>query len=214
MRDIPVRSGSGHTLTWTESTFLNLLAEAEVTGSTPTRFSVVGCDMPPIRGAPVRRYAGVDRVPPIPTEAEEGEEAECLDEYVFGEIKDEGTNLIGNAADAFELGERLKTGRQRYEVLFVCDGPESVSRLEAESYRADALGYDIAAIQADYWSIVGDFSNAGWARPYRALLNRHGLFDTRASARSYLQEYRLHRDPDADAPFEVVYVLRVAPETA
>ena len=70
-------------------------------------------------------------------------------------------------------------------------------------------GYDVAAVTADYWSIVGDFPKADWAYAFRQHLNPNGLFDSARMALRFLEQYRANREPDADAPFEIVLVRKV-----
>ncbi len=72
------------------------------------------------------------------------------------------------------------------------------------------LGYDVAGICGACWSIVGDFSESEWAKPYLPLLNENGLFRDRADAERYRNEYQENNDPDYD--FEVVFVSRILPK--
>lgn len=151
-------------------------------------------------------YQGVNRVPGYPGNS--ADETSALDFYVFGDCKDPATNLIPSMEVARELLARLlRTGR-KYELLVCCEGPNSewLANLPAH---AEHLGFDVAAIQADYWSIVDDFSPSDWALQFRERLNEHGLFREAKEAEEYLREYKHRNEPDADSPLEVVYAARL-----
>jgi hypothetical protein len=158
-------------------------------------------------GQSVRTYQGVDRVPPYPSPFPEEEEA--MDEFVFSDAKDPQSNLIPRFERALEIYRGLSIGRRRYEVILCCQGPDSP--LAKGRYRVDPFGYDVAAIQADYWSIVDDFCASDWAREFQARLNEHGLFTNRQDAEVYLAEYQQRREVDDDSPFQVTFVCRVSP---
>lgn len=153
------------------------------------------------------RYHGVDRVPPYPSD-DEGEQ-DALDQYVFGNYKDGATNLIPSYAAALRLQRLFLSSKHRYEILFCCKGPEAVKNLEQGNVDIEHLGYDVAAVRGDYWSIVDDFSRNEWASEFRRKLNPFGLFPQRTDAEEYLREYRDRREPDSDSPFDVLYVVRV-----
>jgi len=153
------------------------------------------------------RYRGVDRVPPYPTDDES--ERAALEEYVLGDHKDDTTNLIPSIDDAVRLQRSLSSRAGKYEVLFCCENPDIVRTMEWGGVDIEQLGYDVAAIRADYWSIVSDLSKNEWASKFRSRLNEFGLFAGRADAEAYLREYRERREPDSDSPFDVVYVFRV-----
>lgn len=157
-------------------------------------------------------YEGVDRVPAYPGDT--AEETQVLDSYVFGDYKDSRTNLIPSLEAAEDLSARLsRTGRE-YEVLVCCEGPESELVRSVEPARVEHLGFDVAAVQADYWSIVDDFSTSPWTEQLRSGLNEHGLFQTERDAARYLREYKRRNEPDSDSPLEVVYVARIREDGA
>jgi hypothetical protein len=161
-------------------------------------------------------YTGVDRLPPYapaPYSSHYPEEAGPLDAYVFGAYKDRESGLITDYSIALELWQRFRVSRRIYEILLVCPGSEApiLTTVEANAERVIALGYDVAGIGGDCWSIVGDFSMAEWAKAYTAALNESGLFRTRDQAEHYLKEYRQHHEADSDLPFDVVLVSRVIP---
>jgi hypothetical protein len=157
-----------------------------------------------------RVYEGVDRVPGYPGDTDE--ETIALDFYVFGDCKDPRTNLIPSVDTAKDLSARLSVTGRKYEVILCCEGPDSESLLALPRTCVEHLGFDVAAIQADYWSIVDDFSKSPWAERFRACLNEHGLLGSERDAAQYLREYKHRNEPDSDSPLEVVYVARIRAE--
>lgn len=154
------------------------------------------------------RYSGIDRVPPYPSEYDE--ENSVLESYVFGEYKDEKSNLIPTFMRALELHHALsRVSKRSFEIILVCSGPDSeliASHIEVVDQQ---LGFDIASVQSDYWSIVDDFSKSKWAFRYKSTLNEFGLFSERGDAEEYLNEYRSRQEPDKDSPFEIFYVVQI-----
>ncbi len=150
-------------------------------------------------------YAGVDRVPTYPSEIP-GEER-AMDAYLFGGLKDDSTNLIPSLRKAVRLCKMLRRGGRRFEIIHVQSAIHSVAGCPPE-IEGEHLGYDVAGVSGDCWSIVLDFPVSDWALPYRERLNQYGLFVEGADARSYLEDYRAHNEPDADSPFDVVEVMR------
>ena len=157
------------------------------------------------------KYVGVDRIPEYPSKFSEEEAA--LDDYVFGDYKNIDTNLIPDYSKAYELWQRLAISRRQYEILMCCSGPSDPLAISIPAAAASVvpLGYDVAAIQSDCWSIVDDFASGSWAERYRTLLNEYGLFDARENAERYLKEYQAHGEPDNDAGFAILFVLSVRP---
>ncbi len=180
------------------------------TSKTPTGFTLVlkVCDERGERGTRLNpRYHGVNREPSYPSEYEE--ENDALDEYVFGEYKDLETDLIPSIELAREVLESLSGLRRSFELLFCCHGPDDEAIQEVEGNRLVPLGYDVAFVTGDGWSIVSDFSDGDWARPFCSRLNENGLFNTRIDAESYLALYVEHKDIDYDGPFDVAYIVWV-----
>lgn len=155
-------------------------------------------------------YAGVARVPPYPSKIP-GEER-AMDDYVFGGLKDLDTNVIPSLNAAVPLCKMLSSGGRRFEIIYCRDADQSIASSGPEIESAEHLGYDIATVRTEYWSIVEDFSPSAWAVPYRQRLNSNGLFVSKADADSYLRDYRAHGEPDADFPFDVVEVIRIKPK--
>jgi hypothetical protein len=160
------------------------------------------------------RYLGVDRVPaqPFPGgELDYPEEAAAMDAYVFGDYKDIESNVIPDYDRARELLEAFSSSRRAFELLMVCSGPEDPIRTRCgEAASQTPLGYDVASVSGDCWSIVEDIPESDWARPYLARLSDAGLLPSRQIAERYLEEYRQHKEPDWDSvPFEIVYLVRV-----
>lgn len=153
------------------------------------------------------RYLGIDRVPPYP--ADDENESEAMDQYVFGGCKDDTTNLIPSLDVAVRLQHALSASKYTYEILFCCEDREASSRIERDVVALEHLGYDVATVRGDYWSIVAEIPPTEWALRFRSCLNEFGLFDHRSDADAYRAEYRRRSEPDSDAPLDVVYVARV-----
>src|SRR5262245_46539959 len=139
------------------------------------------------------RYRGIDRVPPWP--ADDESEQDAVEQYVFSDYKDDTTNLIPTLEAAVQLQRSLSSGTHHYEILFCCDDPQDVSRVAQRGVDVEHLGYDVAGVSGDYWSIVADLSGSAWAIRFRERLNEFGLFSQRADAEEYLKEYRDRREP-------------------
>lgn len=154
-------------------------------------------------------YRGIDRVPAYPSE--HSQEAAALDFYVFGACKDSRTNLIPSLDTARRLRDWLSTGGRQFEVLLCCEDSRCPLVLQLPVLERVPLGFDVAGIKGDYWSIVADFSQSAWAKPFFTRLNQNGLFDRRMDAEEYLQGYIRHGEPDPEGQ-EVVYVVQVRDE--
>ena len=162
------------------------------------------------------RYTGVDRLPPYappPYSTHFPEETTAIEDYVFGAYKDADPSLIIDYSKAIELWQRFKVSRRPYEILLCCSGPDDQSITEVKQRGASIapLGYDVANIRGDCWSIVGDYSVGEWAKLHVEGLNNNGLFNTRGDAEQYLKGYVDHQEADWDTPFEVVFVARIVP---
>ena len=158
-----------------------------------------------------QNYQGVSRIPAYPSDFEE--ENPILDDYVFADYKSLDTNLIPTYDKAVELWKRLSISRRQFDVIAWCvneDDPllETVSQAGA---RWKPLGFDVAGIGGDHWSIVEDSSIQPWARRFLRVLNDHGLFEDREIADEYLREYIRNREADWDIGFQVGLVVQVEP---
>jgi hypothetical protein len=160
-------------------------------------------------------YMGVNRIPAYPSK--HPEEGQGMDDYVFGGFKDYDTNLIPTFERARELMGRLSHSPRAFEII-MCSAdavPEEQGRsLVGPTHRVVPLGYDVANLHADYWSIVEDFALGPWSREYLPRLNDSGLFVDHQSAVDYLTGYREHDEVDADSPFDIVFVSGIAPSVA
>lgn len=178
--------------------------------SVPTGFLVVRSVEPACGredGSLRSRYHGVDRVPPWPTDDES--EQDAVEQYVFGDYKDDSTNLIPSLEAAARLQRSLSTSKYNYEILFCCEDSQNVRTITERGVDIEHLGYDVAGLCGDYWSIVADFSQSDWATRFREGLNEFGLFSRRTDAEAYLREYCDQLEPDSDSPFDVIYVVRL-----
>ena len=152
-------------------------------------------------------YAGVGRIPPYPSQ-HDGEES-AMDEYVFGDVKDPDTNVIPSLEAAILLCGKLSSSGRRFEILYCRDAQQPISISGSEMPRIEHLGYDVATVRSEGWSIVDDISVRDWAAVFRQALNANGLLPTKADADAYLRAYRLNGDHDADFQFDIVEVMRV-----
>lgn len=155
-------------------------------------------------------YAGVGRVPPYPSQ--HAAEVTAMDDYVFGDVKDIDTNVIPSLEAAIVLCAKLSSGGRRFEILYCRDGQQPIPVSGSEMRRVEHLGYDVATVRSEGWSIVDDISVRDWAASFRQVLNANGLFPKKVDAEAYLRAYRLNGDPDANFQFDIVEVMRV--ETA
>jgi hypothetical protein len=151
-----------------------------------------------------REYKGVNRIPPYPAECPD--EAAATEAYALGDFKSLETNLIDTHERAFALLRMYARSQRQFEVIR-CDTKDL--EIAESGCAATCYGYDVAAIPADYWSIVDDIDQSPWAASYRSALNEYGLFQDRAMADNYLRDYRANSSADADAPFIVVRVDHV-----
>lgn len=153
-----------------------------------------------------RPYEGVDRLPPWPSEIPE--EADALWDYYFGGAIDDATNLIRDFNLAQRLATTLAAGPRSFEVVACGRELPSENSLICLGNRFIPLGYDVAGLRGNCWSIVKDMPASSWARNFMRDLNEFGLFSTPDLAAAYLQQYISHQEPDADAGLEVVAVSR------
>lgn len=130
-----------------------------------------------------------------------------IDDYVFGHFKDAATNVIPDRVAACHLLRRFNRDRA-FELIHCAWGESMNARLTRPEQTV--LGYDVAVITGDYWSIVDDFSTSDWASSFKSKLNQSALFQSIASAETYLDLYRANDEPDADMPLDVIRVSSVA----
>ena len=151
-------------------------------------------------------YMGVMRIPPMSYPPESM--SDTMWKYVFEGVTKEETNLIDDIGKAREILEGLEKEGEEVEVIYVTENPEVGGYCRLKEGK-EGLGWDVAGVMGDYWSIVSDISDQEWARRFRSLLNRHGLFQEKKIAIEYLDQYRKNREADWDSPFDVVFVARV-----
>lgn len=134
-----------------------------------------------------------------------------LDDYVFGNYKDAATNLITDYRRARELCQRLEASPREFEVLAWCLGVDDPILSTVPNRNClKVLGFDVAVVSADCWSIVEDMPETTWAQPYQEMLNANGLFDERTIADEYLKKYRALGEADYDSDFQIGFVVQVA----
>jgi hypothetical protein len=159
-------------------------------------------------------YAGVARVPyyhPSGDVRVGYAEKPAINEYVFGDVRDEDTNLIPSLEGAVKLSGMLRSGGRQFEIIYCRDveRPFLVSLVGIASI--ECLGYDVADTGGTYYSIVEVFSIGAWATPHAQRLNANGLFGEQSDAEAYLRDYRARKENKWHAPFDVVEVMRVTP---
>jgi hypothetical protein len=132
--------------------------------------------------------AGVGRMPSYPSDNPLEELG--MDEYVFGGLKDPDTNVIPTPEVAARLCEMLSSGGRRFEMIYCRDSDQAIPSSGLAGM--ERLGYDIATVRTECWSLAEDFSQSDWATSYRHRLNANGLFDERSDAQAYLRDYRAH----------------------
>ncbi len=159
------------------------------------------------------KYHGVDRVPPNSSAIPQ--EQSAIDDYVFGDYKDIDSNLIPEFAKAYELWQRFGDSPREFEIVACCRDPDDplLTTIPSGTSRTLSLGYDVAGLNGDCWSIVEDFARSEWARHYHLLLNDNGLFDVKTDAENYLEEYKRNCETYHDAGFVVVFVVSIEPRT-
>lgn len=107
----------------------------------------------PLEPDPNQLYQGVGRLPAQPSDFEE--ESEALEEYVFGDYVDDDATVIPTLQKARELLFLFANSPRDFEILY-CEADVFADDLEDEAeYRL--LGFDVAGITGDCWSIVDDF---------------------------------------------------------
>jgi hypothetical protein len=164
------------------------------------------------------RYAGADRLPPYylgeDLLKQYPEEAQAVDDYVFGGYKHSDYSIITDYSKALELFRRFSQATRKYELLFCGSGPDDPLLISLRDLATNVpLGYDISGISGDCWSIVGDLSTSEWAKPYLARLNDNGLFHSRDDAERYLKEYRREKEHNGEDVLKTVFVVRIVPRS-
>jgi hypothetical protein len=113
-------------------------------------------------------YKGLFRIPAWPSE--HPEESEALDKYVFHEKDD--TGFLPEINVVQRLMTMLRRSPRQFEVIFCSEAEENES-----DDRPAVLGYDVAARNGDFWSIVGDFPHEPAMARFLSLLNKNGCSD-------------------------------------
>lgn len=149
-------------------------------------------------------YRGLDRMPPYPTENDAVEEA--LDEYVFGEYKNE-EGVIPSLDLAKELLKRFNSLSQKFELIYTLSCDEARPALQPQEFTS--LGFDVAC-HAPFWSPVGDLPIGVEIKSFRDRLNEHGLFAFFEDAKEYLAAYRSQWLEDSETVLTIweVYLVK------
>jgi len=120
------------------------------------------------------------------------------DPYMFGNYVNE-VGLIKTLSSAQEVAERFT------EVI----APSELEIIYSQTCEEDPrqpvgfqfLGYDVAAPESPFWSLVADFPlNISAFRVFFEKLNENGLFGIKADAKNFLTAYRNHKVLHYDTP--------------
>jgi hypothetical protein len=176
-------------------------------GDKPNCGFLVVLSEPEYRSERNPRYFGVDARPEC--ENDIPEEKWPLEQYDYGKFKDPVSNLVPTYEKAQQLLDAFSRSPRKFEIIFCGHGPDDLKLNAFASLKMQGLGYDIAGISGDGWSIVSDMTASDWARPFVASLNESGLFPNRVQAEEFLRQYCAHKEADYDCPFDVVFVARV-----
>jgi len=169
---------------------------------------VVALVRPENRNIKNPQYCGIDRLPEYPSRVEQ--ESQALDQYVFGDYKDLNSNLIPTFVKALKLWTDFSVSTRDFEILLCSTGAiESEISGISQHAKLEPMGFDIAGVTGDYWSIVNDIPGCEWSRKYAKEINEFGLFNTYDIANSFLGDYIRHGEPDNDSDFSIVFVSRV-----
>src|SRR5262245_30303775 len=110
-------------------------------------------------------YAGVARMPYYHP-SDDVREERAIDEYVFGDFKDDDSNLIPSLEAAVKLCRMLRSGGRRFEIIYCRNAEQPVPLSRVEIANVESLGYDVADVRWTYYSIEEVFSIGNWAIPY------------------------------------------------
>lgn len=141
-----------------------------------------------------KRYRGIDRLPPYPTDIVE--EKDALKQYVFGDYKNED-GFIEEISNAHELEEKFDISNREYEIIF-CISKLDKSINKENDFSGKLLGYDIADCKTPFWSSLNDYPTDKYMSKYLSELNESGLFDSIENAMEYLKDYIELKLPNYD----------------
>lgn len=156
-------------------------------------------------------YQGIDRVPAYRFHDQEPiqEEIEAMNEYILGDVRNE-IGLIESFETAKKLYGQLGKTPLKFAIIWCCDWQQAMQAIEAKKLApmgAVLMGFDVATLGGDYWSIVGDFPNDERFAEAFCRLNKYGLFSEFDDAEKYLHEYRSLKVPNHDSLFRIVEVF-------
>ncbi len=146
-------------------------------------------------GSANSRYQGIDRTPPW---SQDDFEAGFVDPLLAGALYDENGLLSTRDAAERALDEFAQIRpRDSLTILYVEDvtASEALSPLLGD---VTFLGFDVAALDAPFWSALGDPPLNPAVRSWVNRTNDRGLLSSIHDARSYLTEYRAASPEHAD----------------
>jgi hypothetical protein len=156
------------------------------------------------------KYRGLYRTPPWSASAyEKGFD----DPYVFGDFTNE-IGLIKNLRFARQVKMRFSglVSAESLELIYVRSYPydNDQDHLTADSPGARFLGFDVAAPESPFWSLLPDFpSEAADLESFLNKLNKFGLFDSVADSRAFLEAYIQHKLPHHDSSWVIWSVSEI-----
>jgi hypothetical protein len=135
-----------------------------------------------------------------------GAENSLLERYVF-ELRDK-SGVISDETRAIELARELNgLGVREFEVLSIAELPTS------DVNPSQLLGFDVAARDASFWSLLLEFPDESVVQDFFPLLNEFGLFSCGDDALRFLGVCQQHNLGGAGkAPFTVYRVHRLRTE--
>jgi hypothetical protein len=166
-----------------------------------------------------KRCLGVCRVPSYRLAGQDPikEEMAAMDRYVFGGILDEESGLIPSYDIASDLLAQFSKSPREFEIIW-CKTVEPEGNQHRQgvlsSGPGERLGFDVATLGGEFWSIVADFPVTDTR--FQILLerlNENGLFASAGDAREYLRQYQRLQLFDYDFPFEILEVRAVESKT-
>ena len=162
-----------------------------------------------------KRYKGVNRMPCYRLANQDPIEAEvaAMEYYIFEGVRDPKTGLIASREKAARLLGMFEHSPRAFELIWcrhVCDNEtESAGGSKDREAVGKRLGFDVAGLGGDFWSIVADLPEQGPVGRFAKRLNDCGLFGKVSDAREYLIEYQRLRLHDSDMAFAVLEVRGV-----
>jgi hypothetical protein len=148
------------------------------------------------------RYRGANRIPYYP--ASIPEEIDAMEEYVFGPYRDERLDFIPTLVRARSLLTKFENSPRRFELIYVTTDHV---KPPPDAEKAVELGYDVATVGGEFYSIVDDFPKHTAFNAFQNRLNSSGLLGSPECAQKFLDLYRSLKLSDSDWTFKILKVF-------